>query len=316
MDIQRLFNKVKGMYEVSDVKRGYDYWFFKILNLLLQMFEYENLPEGLPAREIECNLLLTGHCCIVPVNDGTLFAPLSSIYGFDRYYNSTRMCFANPVINSSREWRIHEDCEIIYNSSLKESIWYIKTDDGLLTFIGRYARMLADIESTINIYTVNARLTSAPVTDDNNVAQSIKAFFKGLVSGKREIITDSSMIENFRNVEFAKPVTGDKANDWLVARDKILEQMYRDLGIRMYNPKRAQVTESELESNDQLLLIAADDMLKSRQEGIDRVNNMFGTNIQVYLSEKFDIQKVQFNYGVNENMEVNRNEDEFNATMG
>lgn len=313
MDIQRLFNKVKGMYEVSDVKRGYDYWFFKILNLLLQMFEYENLPEGLPAREIECNLLLTGHCCIVPVNDGTLFAPLSSIFGFDRYYQPDRMVFANPVINSSREWKIGKDCEVIYNSSLKDSIWYIKTDNGLLTFIGRYARQLADIEATLNIYMVNARLTSAPVTDDNNVAQSIKAFFKGLTSGRREIITDSSMIENFRNVEFAKPITGDKANDWLVARDKILEQMYRDLGIRMYNPKRAQVTESELESNDQLLLIAADDMLKSRQEGIEKVNRMFGTDISVHLSDKFDIVEIQNKYGVN--TEVVKNENEFRSVM-
>lgn len=308
MDIQRLYRKVKNMYDVSDVSTGYDYWFFKILNLLLQMFEYENLPESLPAREIECNLLLTGHCCIIPVNDGTLFAPLSSIYGYDRYYQPDRMVFANPIVNSSREWKIGKNCEIIYNSSLKDSIWYIKTDNGLYTFIGRYARQLADIESTLNIYMVNARLTSAPVTDDNNVAQSIKAFFKGLISGKREIITDSSMIENFRNVEFAKPVTGDKANDWLVARDKILEQMYRDLGIRMYNPKRAQVTESELESNDQLLLIAADDMLKSRQEGIDRVNKMFGTSIEVYLSEKFDIRRVMDNYPIMKGGKTNENE--------
>ena len=308
MDIQRLYRKVKNMYDVSDVSTGYDYWFFKILNLLLQMFEYENLPESLPAREIECNLLLTGHCCIIPVNDGTLFAPLSSIYGYDRYYQPDRMVFANPIVNSSREWKIGKNCEIIYNSSLKDSIWYIKTDNGLYTFIGRYARQLADIESTLNIYMVNARLTSAPVTDDNNVAQSIKALFKGLISGKREIITDSSMIENFRNVEFAKPVTGDKANDWLVARDKILEQMYRDLGIRMYNPKRAQVTESELESNDQLLLIAADDMLKSRQEGIDRVNKMFGTSIEVYLSEKFDIRRVMDNYPIMKGGKTNENE--------
>ena len=310
MDIQRLYKRVKGMYEVADVRNGYDYWFFKILNLLLQMFEYENLPEALPAREIECNLLLTGHACIVPVNDGTLFCPLSQIYGFDRYYQPDRMVFANPIINSSREWKIHKDCEVIYNNSLKDSIWYIKTDNSLYTFIGRYARQLADIESTINIYMVNARLTSAPVTDDNNVAQSIKAFFKSLASGKREVITDSSMIENFRNVDFLNNrITQDKANDWLIARDKILEQMYRDLGIRMYNPKRAQVTESELESNDQLLLIAADDMLKARQEGIERVNRMFGTNIEVYLSEKFDIMKVQSNYPNYE--EVKTNEDRF-----
>lgn len=306
MDIQRLFRKVNSMYDVADVKNGYNYWFFKILNLLLQIFEWENLPEYLPQREIELNLLLTGHCGFVPVNDGTVFCPLSSIYGYDRFYQPTNLIFANPVIKSNTTYKIGRDCEIIYNSSLKDSLWYIKSDDGLYTFIARYARQLADIEATLNIYMVNARLTAVPVTDDNNVAQSIKAFFKSLVAGKREIITDSSMIENFRNVDILNAKTTDRAQDWLIARDKIFEQMLRDIGIRLYNPKKAQVTESELESNDQLLLISTDDMLKSRQEGIEKVNDMFGLDISVKLNDKFDISKV-----VNNNyMEVQTNENE------
>lgn len=297
MDVKLLNKKVASMYDVADVKTSYDYWFFKILNLLLQMFDYEGLPESIPQREIELNLLLTGHSIIVALRDGTLFAPLSSIYGQDRYYQPTNAVFANPVIDYDFEWTIGKDCEIIYNSSLKDSMWYLRTDHGLLTFISRYARQLADVESTFNIYCVNQRLTAVPVTEDQNVAKSIKEFFKSLVSGKREIITDSNMIESFRNVDIiGRSTVKDGANDWLVARDKILEQLYRDIGIRMYNPKRAQVTESELESNDQLLLISLDDMLKSRQEGIERVNEMFGTDIRVSINEKFDIIKVQNNY--------------------
>lgn len=306
MDIQRLFRKVNSMYDVADVKNGYNFWFFKILNLLLQMFEWEGLPEYLPQREIELNLLLTGHCGFVPVNDGTVFCPLSSIYGYDRFYQPTNLIFANPVIKSKNDYKIGRDCEVIYNSSLKDSLWYIKSDDGLYTFIARYARQLADAEATLNIYMVNARLTAVPVTDDNNVAQSIKAFFKSLTAGKREIITDSSMIENFRNVDILNNRTSDKAQDWLIARDKIFEQMLRDIGIRLYNPKKAQVTESELESNDQLLLISTNDMLKSRQEGIEKVNNMFGFDISVKLNEKFDVSKI-----TNNNMEVQTNENEW-----
>lgn len=306
MDIQRLFRKVNSMYDVADVKNGYNFWFFKILNLLLQMFEWEGLPEYLPQREIELNLLLTGHCGFVPVNDGTVFCPLSSIYGYDRFYQPTNLIFANPVIKSKNDYKIGRDCEVIYNSSLKDSLWYIKSDDGLYTFIARYARQLADAEATLNIYMVNARLTAVPVTDDNNVAQSIKAFFKSLTAGKREIITDSSMIENFRNVDILNNRTSDKAQDWLIARDKIFEQMLRDIGIRLYNPKKAQVTESELESNDQLLLISTNDMLKSRQEGIEKVNNMFGFDISVKLNEKFDVSKI-----TNNNMEAQINENEW-----
>lgn len=311
MDVRKLSHKVKSMYDVADVRISYDYWFYKILNLLLQMFEYDGLPESIPQREIELNLLITGHCVIVPLRDGRLFAPLTSIFGQDEYYQPTNAVFANPVIDYEYEWTIGKDCEIIYNSSLKDSMWYIRTDNGLLTFISRYARMLADVESTFNIYCVNQRLTAVPVTEDQNVATSIKAFFKSLISGKREIITDNNLIESFRNVDIIGRTTlKDGANDWLIARDKILEQMYRDIGIRMYNPKRAQVTESELESNDQLLLISLDDMLKSREEGIERINEMYGTNISVSINEKFDIIKVQQDNIINNQMEVQNNENE------
>lgn len=303
MDVKNLFRELKNTYDVTNVREGYRYWFFKILNLLMQIFNYEGLPKSLPKREIELNLLLTGHSVIVPKKNGELFAPITSIFGVDEYYQPTEAVFANPVIRSEKNWKLGEDCEIIYNSSLQDSIFYFKSDAGLYTFIARYARQLADLESSINIYAVNTRLTSIPVTDDNNVAQSIKAFFKALAGGRREIVTDSSLIERFRNIDINRSSIKDGINDLLVARDKILEQMYRDIGIRMYNPKRAQVTESELESNDQLLLISTDDMLTARQEGIERVNLMYGTNISVSLNEKFDITKVI-------EREVNENENE------
>ena len=166
----------------------------------------------------------------------------------------------------------------------------MKSDGGLNTFIQRYARQLADIESTINIYAVNSRLVSIPVSNDNAVIESLKAFFKNLAYGKRAIVSDSSIIENFRNVDINRTSVKDGINDWLIARDKVLEQFYRDLGIRMTNQKKAQVNTDEVESNDQLLLISSDDMLKARKEGLEKVNNMFGTEIEVRLNPLYNIK--------------------------
>lgn len=303
-DIRQLDLKIKNLYDVADVMSGFDFWFWKIVNLLLQMFDWEGLPEDIPAREIELNLLLTGHCVILVDDEGRLYAPPTSIYGQDRYYQPTNAVFASPTVSGQNTYTIGKDCVCIYNSSLKESVWYIRSDNGLLSFIKRYARMLADIESTINIYTVNQRLTAVPVTEDQNVAQSIKAFFRKLIQGKREIITDNNLIESFRNVDIiSKTTLKDGVNDWLIARDKVFEQMYRDLGVRMYQPKKAQVTESELESNDQVLLIALDDLDKARKEGAEELNQMFGARFgfeaSVSLNDKFDIMQVtnnQVNY--------------------
>ena len=283
------------LYDVADVKLGYNYWYFKLFNILLDLFEYDNLPMGLPQREIELNLLMTGHAVVLSKKDGGLFTPLTSLYDFDEYYQPTRAVFANPVVKSALSYTIGTDCAIIYNNKLQDSLYYIKADGGLNTFVKRYARQLADVESTLNIYTVNARLTSFPVANDGNVMESLKLFFKKLTLGKRAIISDNSIIEEFRNVDINRSNVGDGVNDWLIARDKILEQFYRDLGVKMYNPKKAQVTDDEVESNTQLLMISTDDMLKEREAGIERVNDMFGTNIVVRLNPKYNIQEVDNN---------------------
>ena len=292
MNIVKMQKDFDTLYDVADVKLGYNYWYFKLFNVLLDLFEYDNLPTGLPQREIELNLLMTGHAVVLSKKDGGLFTPLTSLYDFDEYYQPTRAVFANPVVKSALSYTIGTDCEIIYNNKLQDSLYYIKADGGLNTFVKRYARQLADVESTLNIYTVNARLTSYPVANDGNVMESLKLFFKKLTLGKRAIISDNSIIEEFRNVDINRSNIGDGVNDWLIARDKILEQFYRDLGVKMYNPKKAQVTDDEVESNTQLLMISTDDMLKEREAGIERVNDMFGTNISVRLNPKYNIQEV------------------------
>lgn len=287
MNIQEMNKYIKTMYDVSNVKIGFDYWYFKLFNILLDIFEYDNVPDGLSQREIELNLMMTGHSVILSRRDGKLFTPLTSLFGYDEYYQPTKAVFANPVVVEAKQYTIGTDCEVIYNNKLKDSLYYIKCDGGLNTFVSRYARQLADIESTINIYSVNSRLTSYPVSTDGSVTESLKAFFKNLTMGKRAIVTDDTIIEKFRNIDINRTSITDGVNDWLMARDKILEQFYRDLGVQMYNPKKAQVTDDEVESNTQLLLISTDDMLKEREEGLERVNQMFGTDIRVNINPKF-----------------------------
>lgn len=293
MNITKMNKYIKEMYDVSSVKNGYDYWYFKLLNLVINMFEYQNLPTGITKRDIEINLIMTGHAVILPKKDGTLFTPLTNLFGYDEYYQPTWAVFANPVVVTAKRYTIHEDCEVIYNNSLQDSIYYIKADSGLSSFVSRYARQLADIEATANIYAVNSRLVSIPVSNSNSVIESLKAFFTNISLGKRAVVTDSAIVENFRNVDINRTGIKDGVNDWLIARDKILEQFFRDLGIRMTNQKKAQVNIDEVESNDQLLLISSDDMLKERQKGIDRVNNMFGTNIKVRLNPLYNIKNVE-----------------------
>lgn len=295
MNIVKMQKDFDTLYDVADVKTGYQYWYFKLINILLDMFTWKNLPEGLSSREIELNLIMTGHAVILPKKDGTLFTPLTSLYGYDEYYQPTHAVFANPVVVQAHQYEIGKECSVIYNNKLKDSLYYIKSDGGLNTFVKRYARLLADIESTIDIYSVNARLTSFPVANDGNVMESLKLFFKKLALGKRAIISDNSIIEEFRNVDINRSNIKDGLNDLLIARDKVLEQYFREIGVKMYNSKKAQVTDDEVDANTQLLLISKDDMQDARDEGADMTNDLFGTDMIPELNPKFDIREVENN---------------------
>lgn len=279
---------IEKLYDVADVSNGFKYWFWKLLNICISMFEYDNLPPMLPQREIETNLILTNHCVVFQGKDNALMTANTNIYGFDVYYNPTDAVYANPLLNY-KKLSIGQNCEVVYNNNLKDNVSYIPSDGSLKSFIFRYSRMLADIESTINIYTVNARLTSFPVASDDTVASSIFSFFKKIKSGKNAVVSDDNIIESFRNIDINRTNVKDGINDLLIARDKILEMFYRDIGVKMYNPKKAQVTEDEIEVNNQLLLISKEDMLKERVEGFERVNNMFGTDIVPRISERFNV---------------------------
>lgn len=290
MNMREIKKMISSMYDVSNVETGYWFWFWKLYNIVIDIFSYENLPERITKEDIENSLILLGHATVFD-RKGHLYSVFSRIYDFDYHYQPTKMVYANPRLVDAHIYTIGEDCEVIYNTSMKHRVWNLKVDSGLYTFIARYARQLADIEATLNIYTVNSRITSYPTADGDKMASSIKAFFDKIKLGQNAVIADDAIINRFRNVDINRSSIRDGVNDWLIARDKIFEQFLRDIGVRMNNPKKAQVNEEEIEANDQLLLISLDDLLLARQEGVDRVNNLFGTDIKVKINERFDISK-------------------------
>ena len=292
---KRIKKLLDNMYDVADVANGFNYWFNKLLGYCMGMFEYDGLPDSLPARQIEINLLLTGHCTIFK-DDGELVTCGTTLYDFDKYYDPTRAVFAQPKLKSKTLYLQGEskNAVVIYNSDLQNNVLYFPTDGGLLTFISRYARRLADIESTENIYSVNMRLSAFPVGGDDSIIASIKKFFSQLALGRREVIADNAIIQQFRTVDVVKGATSDKLNDIIQARDKVLEQFFRDIGVKFFaDNKRAQMTDEEVESNDQMLIISPDEMLRKRKEGIEKVNAFFGTKISVKLNDKFNREVMQ-----------------------
>lgn len=280
---------LKYEYDVADVLYGVNYWFNKLLNIMLQIFEYEGLPSSIPKRELEIPLLLDGYVGVFNNKKYGLVASRIEPYGQDKYYNPIAYSYAQPELGGGNI-KIGIDGVIIYNSELQHNAYEFDTDGGAYTFLKRYARMLADIDSTISNYMVDIRDTEYAVAKNDAIKQSLEAYFLNKQAGKRTVITDDLIMSAFESIQRPQRSSADRINDLLLAKDKILEQFWRDLGVRFSNQKKAQVTEDEVEANTQLLVLSKDDMLEERKAGYDRVNDLFGTSITVKLNKKFDIE--------------------------
>lgn len=303
-NINKIFKQADIMYDVANVPAGYRYWYKKLLTFMLSIFEYEGLPESLPSRELELCLLLQGYA--TPFYDGEeIVCVPTSIFGYDKYYKPTMGTYGNPLIMSKRLYfkdvlAHRQNAVLMFNDELHTNIFYSDINGGFNDLLCRYARRLADIESTENIYTVKLRMTSAPVGGDSAVNQNIVSYIKKMIVGDmKNSVTDDAVLSSFRSVEMGNGMSKETLMSIQAARDKILEQFLCEVGVKFRNSKKAQITEDESAADEQLLLVNPKNILKVREEGIDDFNKFFGTNAKVKLNP--DIDRSNFFEGGAEN---------------
>ncbi len=288
----KLKKTLEEMYDVSNVHEGYYYWFYKFLGFALSIFEYEGLPASIPSRELELLFILQGYATPFYDNHGEPVAIPTNIFGYDRYYTPTTGTYGNAIIPTKRLYfqnntKHAQNAVLMFNNDLQTNVFYLRSDGALLSLIQRYARRMADLESSENIYTVKTRVGFAPVAGRDDVKNSVINFLNKIKIGQFATITDDNIINCFRSVDFGNN-TSENLMSYATARDKILEQFFRDIGVKMANQKKAQVSQDEVEADEQLLLISIDDMLKTREKGLKDFNEFFGTNATVKINPKYN----------------------------
>ena len=277
----------KQLYNNGDVWGGFWYWRQKLLNYCLSIFEWEGCPESLPGREIEMNLLLTGHAVIIESKDG-LVCPVTDLYGFDVYYRPTHATYGNPLLPFKRI-ELGKNGAVIYNDRIAGNILTDQVvDSGLRTFIDRYARALADIESSISAYVINTRTRTHFVAADQVAYEKLEDYQRRIELGERAVMMDDNELESIRTLD-PGPALPDDLNSLLIARDKMLSCFFRDIGVKfLESQKRAQMTEDEVQADEQMLLINIDDLREEREAGADRVNALFGVHLRPKINPAFD----------------------------
>lgn len=245
----------------------------------LIMFKYHNLPDTIPYRELERLLQTTGFACITKVND-KLYAFTGGLGGVpDEYYRPTEIIVDNPYLNFNKSLAIDRDCVLVRNDS---------NCIGLTPLYAKYCSQLTEAEITLVLAMVNKRIQTYITASDDSTKKSAETFIKDIFDGKLGIIGTNQLFDSFKTQD--SNTRSDKSLEEIYEIIKYIKgDLFNEIGLASYNTaKKERVSNAELELNSDNLYPLVDDMLENRRVAIDKVNEMYGTNIEVELNSSWD----------------------------
>lgn len=266
-------------YDYKNKQKNLQHHVEYMLNRSNIMFEYKNLPDTIPARELEVLLQTNGFCAFVKI-DGDFYVVNGGLGGLPDVYNRpTQIIVTVPYLKYNATLDIDKDCVIIPNDSM-----YI----GLLPLYEKYCTILMENEITMILATVNKRVQNLLSANDDNTVESAKEFQKKVFDGELGVIAESQLFDSLK-------VNNSSNNSQVSMKDLFEFQQYtkaslfNEIGLSAnFNMKRERLTANEVEANTDNLYPLVDDMLKCRRLALEKINEMFGLNIEVQFNSSWD----------------------------
>ena len=262
----------------------YGYWQEQLMERTMRLFVYESDP--VEQKEIELRLILKGHCGITTLpkkvrkhnkSDNSLTAMFGTFFGpteyNDEWTNYTVRC---PIYAGTRT--IGKDIVVISNNSTRLPLY---------PHIHHYAQLLAHTEVTYIDTMINARDNGGiPIVSTERQKQAVLSYQGKKFNGQYSAIADPGAL----GVNYTQQLTLQPTlyKEIWETRNNILKEFYADIGIKAAFEKQSNTIDAEVRSNDSLLLYNIKDMLEYRKRGCEAVNEMFGTNWSVKISEEID----------------------------
>lgn len=250
------------------------------------MFEYEGLPESIPQKELERLLQTTGNAFVTSV-DGVLYALSGGKGGEpDVYGRATLYTVANPALRLNKIYDIQKDGVLIENDSNGES---------LLPLIGRYAVLHTDGLISLNTASILTRITMLISASDDKTKQSADEFLSKIQDGEFSIIGENAFFKGV-NMQTAPTTNSVYITQLIELIQYYKASMYNELGLNAnYNMKRERLNLGEVSMNVDVLLPYVDNMLRERQNAVEKINAMFDTEISVKLASSWGLERDNYN---------------------
>lgn len=262
------------MVQLTNKKQQLSRFRADMLNKSLTMFEWSNLPDTLPAVEIEKQLQMNGYSIIAKVHDN-VYAFQGGFSGQDPYNRPTTAIVNNPALQNSDTFTIDEDCIVIKNDDMQQ---------GLIHIFNKYGTLLIENQITMLMTDYNYRMPFTISSKDDSTTQSAQEFLNKIIDGSLGVIGEAKLFDALQ----VTPTNNKGVNSFadLYGYQQFIEaELNNTIGLATNNNmKRERLTTNEIEVNKNASYPLIDNMLRNRQQAVDKINKMFDLSIEVEFS--------------------------------
>ena len=255
--------------------------YFKYMEIkTLEMFEWKNLPETIPQRELELILQICRFAIFTkaPTDNGEkLFVFYGGLGGMpNEYYQPTQAIVSNPYLRFTSVLNLDDYIKDDGNAVVG---WNDAMHIGLFSLHNRYACLLAETDLTLKYQLVNLRFNNILTADDDSTSESLKQMYKDVEDGTGfGIVVTKTFMEqtNVDKIELRSQSHQMQLKDTIETKQYLMGSWYNELGLNAnYNMKREAINESEADMNEDTLLPLIDNMLKQRKLIAKQLNEKF-----------------------------------------
>ena len=287
---------------VTNVQDNFELYFDLLTNKCCNLFKWEGLPETVNERFLMMQLILTGRIAWFADN-GNIYALNGSWGGTPNcYYEPTKWIVANPVLGSKTLTVRNMDGSdgidkldgIVMGLTDVDMIKQNPTKGGLYRLIYQTAGLLADNISSLNVSQINGRVSQIWTADNDALARTFEEICRDIYEGHPYKVVSQDILNKVNAVPTAQTGQSNTLLNLIEAHQYILAQFYNEIGLPSnWNMKRERINTAETELMTGALDVSVYNMEKNLQAAVEKINELFGTDIKVYFNNEIKEDEVE-----------------------
>ena len=267
----------RQFWESATLNKGtYIQYYNRLTELSTSMFEWKNIPDTIDVRFLELVLFTDGKAVFFKDEEIGYLALRCACNGPFNLYNIpiNRRAYAANGYNRQLD---EKDSVIIYNN-------YLHT--GSMLDVKMFSKRLYNLDRAVDV-NVNAQKTPVLIICDEKQRLTMKNLYMKYEGNEPFIFGDKNMNPNdaIKSINTGAPYVADKLYQLKV---QIWNEALTYLGISNVNTqKKERMISDEVMRNQGGVIASRYSRLQARREAVDKINEMFGTDIEVNYRDDY-----------------------------